>query len=252
MRPWLCGGIALLLAACGVSSPTRSPGQANEKQRVEARLALAAAYFAEGQAATALQELDQVLEIQPRHPDALGLRALALVQVGEPEQATKELERALSASPEHPGLNNNMGWLLCQRGQPARAITHFEKALSNRHYDSPVKALLNAGLCSARQGDWSRAENYFRRALQLDPAHPVANAKLAQLSYERNDFQRARMHILKSLSSAQVEAEYFLIAVRIERKLGDPLAEHSLMMQWRRKFPDSPQLAAYLTEKPDD
>jgi Tfp pilus assembly protein PilF len=42
------------------------------------------------------------------------------------------------------------------------------------------------------------------------------------------------------------------MAVLIERKRGDAASEQSLLAQWRRRFPESPQLTAYLLGETDD
>jgi len=48
------------------------------------------------------------------------------------------------------------------------------------------------------------------------------------------------------IASGRASSDDFSMAIRIERKLGDKDAEVSLASQWQRRFPDSPQLQAYL------
>jgi type IV pilus assembly protein PilF len=111
---------------------------------------------------------------------------------------------------------------------------------------------MNAGRCSLALGDRARAEAYFRRALSHEPALVPAHAELARLAFERGDYAAARVPMLAVLGSGQAAAEDYAIAVRIERKLGDRAAEQSLVSQWQRRFPDSPQLQTYQRGETND
>jgi Tfp pilus assembly protein PilF len=107
--------------------------------------------------------------LEPNRADVLGLRALALMRLGEPEQARQSMAHALRFSePEDPALQNNMGWLLCETGKAAESLPYFDRALSHRRYAAPANAAMNAGTCSLRLNDRDRAERYFQRALQAD------------------------------------------------------------------------------------
>lgn len=246
--------LAFLLGAC--SAPNVSPpvptGQADVKRRTDIRLELATAYFTSGQNDIALQELNRALELSPRRADVLGLRGLVLMQVGDSEAAGQSLRDALRVEPDNPSLQNNMGWVLCQKGEFDKAMVYFERALSNKSYASPDKALVNAGLCRMRQGQTAQAEGFLRRALDSDPTNLQAHAGLARLAYESADYTRARSHLLKVIETEQAVPENFLMAVLIERKRGDAASEQSLLAQWRRRFPESPQLTAYLLGETND
>jgi len=241
------------LAGCagGGTSPAVT-GQADIQRRTDIRLELATAYFINGQADIALQELNRALEISPRRADVLGLRGLVLMQLGDSEGAGQNLRNALRSDPDNPSLQNNFGWFLCQNGDPDKAMVYFERALATKSYGSPAKALVNAGLCRIRQGQRSQGEAYLRRALDTEPANPQAHGGLARLAYDRADYARARSHLLTVIESEQAVADNFLMAVRVERKLGDVAAEQSLLAQWRRRFPESQQLSAYLRGESND
>ena len=248
MRIFLLMMLAVSLLAACASDPALNPANpmADVKRRTDIRLELATAYFSGGKYAIALDELDRALQLSPERADVLGLRGLTLMQLGEPERALESLQKAMRQEPDNPDLQNNMGWFLCETGQAAKAMPLFEKALAQRNYASPAKALLNAGSCSLKLGDKTRAEQFFLRAVELEPDMVMAQARLAQLTYERGDYTRARRHSQLVIASSKAVPEHFLMAILIERKLGDGLAEQSLVSQWRRRFPDSTQLQAYL------
>lgn len=243
---WLrcVAGVVLVLAGCATGHDGSS-GASDVQARVDSRLALAQAYYADGKYAIALEEVERALQLVPRNADALGLRGLAQWQLGEPEQALESLRRALRAAPGSPELQNNLGWMLCESGQAREGLAYLDSALAQRRYASPANAAMNAGQCSLRLGDRARAESYFRRALVSEPTLIPAQAQLARLALERGDYADARTRLLTVLGSDQASADDYAIAVRIERELGDRTAEQSLVSQWQRRFPDSLQLRAY-------
>lgn len=240
------------LAGCASDAALVGEGRADVKRRADIRLELANAYFADGQPAIALQELDRVLALDPQHADALALRGLALQQLGESPRAQQSLQQALRIAPNDPALQNNYGWVLCESGQPAASLAHFDKALAERAYASPAKAAMNAGRCSLKLGERSRAQAYFERALKAQPGLIPAHASLARLAYEGGDYAGARRHLLPVIASEQATADDFLLAIRVERRLDDRAAEQSLAAQWQRRLPDSPQWRAYQSGNADD
>lgn len=232
-------GLLLALAGCAsVPADALSNGvpQADAQRRAEIRLQLASAYFAEGQYSTALAELDQAYQTGQRRADILGLRALVLMQQGDVAGATRSLKQALQTEPDHPGLLNNMGWLLCETGHYDEGLAYVRRALSNRHYATPGKALFNAGRCSAQAGRRDEAAEFFYQALSVDPGQIAAHASLARLAYESGDYGRAKAHILRVLSGDYPAKDDYLMAMAIERKLGDVAAEQSLAQQWKKRF----------------
>ena len=237
--PILLATVLFAIAGCAsipADAPSSGAHQADAQRRAEIRLQLASAYFAEGQYATALAELDQAYLTGQRRADVLGLRALVLMQQGDATAATRSLKQALQTEPDHPGLLNNMGWLLCETGHYEEGQSYFRRALTHRGYATPGKVLLNAGRCSERAGRRDEAAEFFRQALRVDPGQLGAHASLARLAFEAGDYARAKAHMLRVLSGDRPEKDDYLMAIAIERKLGDAAAEQSLAQQWQKRF----------------
>lgn len=236
----------LVMLSANAASP-RDGAAVDDKRRVaDAHLDLANAYFSEGKYDIALDEADLALAADAERADALGLRALALMKLDEPQQALQSMQQALKIAPEDPALQNNMGWLLCESGKAMQGLPYLDRALANRRYPSPANAAMNAALCSLKLGDTARAEKYFSQALKAEPGLLPAQAGLARLAFERGDLAQARARLLPVIAGTQAGSDDYWMAIRIERKLGDKDAERSLASQWQRRFPDSPQLQAYL------
>jgi type IV pilus assembly protein PilF len=259
---WLASALLLmasLLSACAPTAgslaggPAASVGRDSDaRRRAEIRIELATNYYADGRMDLAMAEIIRALDAQPSNAEALGLKGLVLLQMGDAKQGEQSLQQAVRLEPDNPRLLNNLGWLVCQSGEPQRALPYFERALVQRGYASPATALANAGLCSLRAGDLRSAEANLVRASSLDPSLPTAQDGLAQLAFARADYVAARHHVARVLNSRDATPEHFLMAVRVERLLGDKAAEQSLLTQWRRRYPESQQLHAYLRGESDE
>ena len=254
-RIWNCLAIATLslglLAGCAspqggtqADLPTSSD-QTEAQQRARIRLQLAIGYYQQRQLPIALDEVKQALQADPNFADAYSVRGLIYMDMGENRLAEDNFTQALKLSPNNPDFNNNYGWLLCQTGRERQSIPYFEAALKIRNYQSPAKALNNAGVCSLKLGDRVAAEKYLNQAFHQDPSNPSTSAGLGQVYFEKGDFQRARFYIGKALKAELMSPEVLWLAIKTERKLGDRAAELSLANQLRRRHPGSAEYAAY-------
>lgn len=234
----------------GVGSGSALPDSSEEseqRRRARIRLELAATYYQQGNYTVAIDELRQALAIDPNYPAAHGMLGLVYMDLNDRPRAEESFQRALRLAPNDSDLNNNYGWYLCQTGRPAQAIERFLLALRNPLYATPSRPLHNAGICALRMGDEKAAEDYFRRAFQVDPRNPVAMFQLAELSLKRDDYVRARFYSQRLMGSFDPSAEVLWQAIRIEHRAGNADARESLSAQLRRRFPTSreaSQLAA--------
>jgi type IV pilus assembly protein PilF len=239
-----------LLAGCAAPRgaqqelPTSSDQTENQK-RARIRLQLAIGYYEQRQYPVALDEIKQALLADPNFADAYTVRALVYMDMGENKLADENFQQAMRLTPNNPELSNNYGWFLCQNGRPKDAIEYFDSALKNQSYQSPAKALNNAGVCSLKLKDSTAAERYFVKAFQQDPGNPSVNANLAKIYYDRRDYERARFYINRVVKAEVMAADVLWLAIKIEHKLGDRVTETSLATQLRRRHPNSPEFAAY-------
>ncbi|HAT30526.1 MAG TPA: type IV pilus biogenesis/stability protein PilW [Janthinobacterium sp.] len=248
-------GLAALLSACasgpgrsGQSELTTSSDQTSAQKRAGIRMQLAVGYYEQGQQEVALDEIKLALQADPDFADAYGMRALIYVAMGQTALAEDNFQRALKLAPNHPDLSNNYGSFLCENGHPAQAIAYFEVALKNKTYQSPGKALNNAGACSLKMKDYASAESYLLRALQTMPDVPATNANLARVYYQRRDYERAGFFIgrlMKITTMESLTADVLWLAIKVQHKLGDVGAEAGLATQLRRHHSASPEYAAY-------
>lgn len=244
--------VGVLVTGCASSPDATMPGEApassdqtDGQRRARIRLQLAVGYYEQRQMAVALDEIRQALAADPAFADAYVMRALIYMDMGENKLAEENFVQAIKLSPNTPDFNNNYGWFLCQNGREKESISYFDAALKNRAYQSPAKALNNAGICSMKLKNRAAAERYFSQAFQYDPANPTTNSNLARIYYEQSDYERARFYIGRVMKSDVMTADVLWLAIKVERKLGDRAAESSLATQLRRRHGGSAEFAAY-------
>ncbi|WP_293776797.1 type IV pilus biogenesis/stability protein PilW [uncultured Oxalicibacterium sp.] len=241
-----------LLAGCagggasvaGSDYPGR-PDATDAQRRAHIRLQLAAEYYQQRQYQIALDEVRQALQAAPNFVDAYSMAALIYMDMGDTRLAEEHFARALRLAPEDPDLSNNYGWFLCQNGRAEQAIPYFDAALRNRAFQSPARAMTNAGVCSMKLNNLAAAEKYLNDSFRLDPSSVTTAINLAKLYYARGDYRNARFYAGRAATSDQVTAEALWTAIKIERRLGDRAAEVSLVTQLGRRFPNSAEFAAY-------
>ncbi|MGP1678744.1 MAG: tetratricopeptide repeat protein, partial [Burkholderiales bacterium] len=108
-------------------------------------------------------------------------------------------------------------------------------------YKTPARSYVNAGLCSLKKEGGRDAIDFFERALKSEPDNLVALLNLATIQYKRGQLEVARGLVGRLNKLAEPTAESLWLALRIERKLGDRVAENSLAYQLRRRFAGSPE-----------
>jgi len=250
--------LSLLLSACagnngGLAGDTHElktlSDQTAAEKRAQIRLQLAVGYYQERKYDIALDEVKQAIAANPDYADAYGVRALIYTAMGENALADDNYRHALRLAPRNPDLSNNYGLFLCDAGgKPLDAMTYFESALKNPNYASPVKAMVNAGNCSLKMKNVDAAERYLLDALRYDPDLPATSAGLARVYFERRDYSRAGFFINRLTETAKLDmlsADVLWLAIRVKHMLGDRAMEASLAAQLRKRFPGSPEYAAF-------
>jgi type IV pilus assembly protein PilF len=161
------------------------------------------------------------------------------MELKETREAESSFERALRLSPNDPDINHNFGWFLCQNSREKESIRYFLQALRNPLYASPWRTYSAAGVCSMRVNNVKDAEEFFQRALRLEPDEPSALLQLGQIRYRQGNLDGARKLVSRYNKLVSPSSESLWLALRIERKLGERVAEQSYANQLRRRFAGS-------------
>ena len=249
-----CAGIATVFMLPGCASQDTSSARAEfetpsdespTRKRARIRLELASGYFEQGKVEVALDEVKQVIAVDPSFAQAYDMRGLILMRLNDNKAAEDSFRRAISLSPRDPNVHHNLGWLLCEQRRYKEAQQAFDVAMSSPTYEGRAKTLLAQGVCEARAGREADAEKSLARAYELDPANPVTGYTLAKLLYGRGDNQKALFYIRRLNNSELANAESLWLGIKVERRMNNTIAMRQLGDVLKSRFAGSPQAAAY-------
>jgi type IV pilus assembly protein PilF len=111
-------------------------------------------------------------------------------------------------------------------------------------YSSPWRSYSAAGVCSLRNDNVKDAEEFFQRTLRMEPDEPVALLRLGEIRYRQGRMDEARTLVSRYNKVVTPSAESLWLALRIERRLGQRVAEQSYANQLRRRYPGSAEYQA--------
>lgn len=232
-----------MLAGCAATQQAKpqTAEEINAQARARILTELAAGYYARGQHAIALEDLNEALKVDPAYAPAYGMLGLVYSELRDDAKAEQNFKRAIEINPQDPEVRNNFGWFLCQRGREPQALGQFELAVNNPFYRTPDMALINAGRCAGKLGDRKGAEAYLQRALNVAPNNQAALFMLANLAYKAGELELARTRIRSVMAYQAPSAEALLLGVCLEKKLGDKPAEASYAYQLKQRYPNAPE-----------
>lgn len=255
---WHWAPAALLALVVGCAAPpqgaytagsgqdlTTDSDESEARKRARLRVELASGYFEQGQTTVALDEIKQALNADPAYAPAFNLRGLAYLRLSEFRLAEDSFRTALRINPRDAGVAHNLGWMLCQQSKFAEAMGLFGQALANPIYPGQAKTLMAQGICQARAGQVLEAESSLSRSFELDAANPVTAFNLAKLLAQRGDLPKAQFHLRRLNNSDLANAETLWQGIKVERRLGNAVAERQLGDQLKRRYPQSKELGWY-------
>lgn len=227
---------------------TRSQNSTDPRNRAKIHTELGAMYFQGGSMAVALDELGVALDADSSYVQAYSIRGLVYAALREYGKAESDFQRALSIAPNDPEVNNNYGWYLCDTGKERQSIAYFLNALKNPLYETPERAYSNAGTCALKAGDLDGAQGYLLQAIQMSRDGALtARFQMAKLLYKRGTYEESRIYLGDALKMMEPPtAEALWLGIRIERKLGNRLAEGGYASQLRGRYPASPEYQEFL------
>jgi type IV pilus assembly protein PilF len=245
----------VFLAACAASEP-RAPGSdgpgtgpiiadvGEPRNRARIHTELASLYYQRGNMGVALEELRTATEADSGYAPAHGMLGMVYMDLRENRLAQDSFERALKLSPNDGDINHNYGWFLCQTKREPDSIKYFLQAIRNPLYATPWRSYSAAGLCALRTDRLKEAEGFFERALRMEPDEPTSLLQLGEIRYRQGRMDEARRLVSRHNKVVAPSAESLWLALRIERRLGQRVAEQGYANQLRRRYPGSPEYQA--------
>jgi Flp pilus assembly protein TadD len=162
-------GLLLMLTACAGQDVSRlGTGQAG--------LDVARAALANGSPDIAVRVAEGILARSPADASALLIQGDGLAALGRSEDALASYTKALAADPQLTGAKMGLGRLRLAT-DPAQAALLFLSVLEQEPRNAG--ALNNLGIVYDLQGNHSRAQDAYRRALAVDSTMRAAEVNMA-------------------------------------------------------------------------
>ncbi len=161
---------------------------------VELHVGLGYARLAREEFAWARRAFEEAVGLDTDHEDALAGLGEVLLKFGDRAGAVASFDRILGLGfQDDHDLMLQLGRAMFREGVLDQARRFFEVALS-AHPDS-AEAAACAGYAAHRLGDEGGALHWLRRALELDPGQSEARIYLANLLYDRGEYEAALFHL---------------------------------------------------------
>lgn len=137
------------------------------------------------QPAQALARLNAQIAKSPKNSGFYDLLAQFQIQNKNFDQAAATAQKAMNINPDDGEAVSIYAQLQSKNGQAAKAIGAWDQWSKAHPGDAGSLAVL--GMLEESLGDKRKAEDYYRRALQIQPEQPVANNNLAYLMLENGE-----------------------------------------------------------------
>ncbi len=135
------------------------------------------------------------------------LKANARVQKKDYEGAIKEYQKALALKPGDPKIHLLLGLTYANAGKFDEAIQHTTQSIQIKE---SFAAYQNLGIIFANQGEYPRAIDAYKRALELEPKSYRAWYQLGLVYATELDFEHAVESYEKSLEAHPMFTEAHL------------------------------------------
>jgi tetratricopeptide (TPR) repeat protein len=100
--------------------------------------------------------------------------------------AIRECEKAVRLDPEYGNPCNDIGAYMIETGRLEEAIPWLERATKAERYDGRFYAWYNLGRVWERQGDWARALEAYRHAIEQNPEYSLAGKAIRRMESALN------------------------------------------------------------------
>ena len=159
----------------------------------------------------------QLVQLAPNNPRALQLAGATEFQLGAYSQAEIYLAKALQLAPDSAFARRLLVTTYMRSGQSAKAVSALNATAGKDGIDPSLYSL--AGEVYLNAGDPAKAEEYFAKALKLDPDDAGKRTALAVTHLAGNQ-SAAALDELQSIASTDkgITADLALISAHLRRR----------------------------------
>ena len=200
----------------------------------ETKLFVAQIALQKGDFATAKAEAQKLLLVFPDNPYVLETAGSAELKLGSLVPAEIHLNKALSVLPDLPLSRKMLGEIHLKRAQPAKAYAVLQPLLVPGMRDA--EALSLAGESLMQSGDYAKAEQLYRQAIDADPKGAKQQVALAMVQVSKGQTDKGLAQ-LKALADSGTDTHADLALIATQLRVGDAAAALESLERLQRKDP---------------
>ena len=170
--PCPCGSTKKFKHCCQRKEKVQKPTPHPDAALAPIWLKLATQHLQAGRLAQAKSGYEQVLRVNPLHPEALQWMGVVWHQRGDHEKAIELVRQAIDLAPAIAFFRSTLGNVLQAKGQSTEAIASYRQALLIK--PDFAEAHNNLGIALYAQGEPDKAIESYRKAIALIPNYAEA------------------------------------------------------------------------------
>lgn len=176
----------------------------SDKSNALAHLLLGRAYQNSNRSVPAIEEFRTALKLDPNVPLGHYNLGFAYASLGKNADAVTEYNIEVQRSPNNPEVHYQLGRLLLDAGDTHNAISELQRATALDPNNSD--AFYELGKATASTDD-ARAQQAFRRAIELNPQDPGPHYQLARCLQRNGKNDEARIEMQKFAELKKLEPQ---------------------------------------------
>jgi type IV pilus assembly protein PilF len=221
----------------------------NREQAAAINTELAIAYMREENLAAARDKIEKALQQNPNTARTQMVAGFVYDRLGDKRKANGHYDKAVRLAKGDPDILNNAGAYFCRIGQYKRGEELLLQAAASALYRTPDVAYGNAGRCARGDGRPKDAEQYFRKALSINPKQGDALWQMAEIAQGQGNGLQARAFLERYDAVAPSTAATLWLGRSIELGLGDTEQAAHYARRLRDEFPTSEEAAKLFEEE---
>ncbi len=239
----MCGAVLLPIAAHAQET------KENREQAAAINTELAIAYMREENLAAARDKIEKALAQNANTARTQMVAGFVYDRLGDKRKAKHHYDQAVKLAKGDPDVMNNAGAYFCRVGEYKRGEQLLLQAAGSALYRTPDVAYGNAGRCARSDGRPKDAEQYFRKALKINPKQGDALWQMAEIAQGQGNGLQARAFLERYDAVAPSTAATLWLGRSIELGLGDTAQAANYARRLREEFPTSEEAAKLFEEE---
>jgi tetratricopeptide (TPR) repeat protein len=205
-------------------------------KNVDALVRRAAILFETGDVKRSITELEGALRVAPTNPDAHFNLGRALLASKQPERARYQFTEAVRWAPGNNGARLALAQIELEAGEYGKAVIAAEEALANQPKDLKARLIRSMGLRGLKKFDESRAE--LKAILAVTPKDAEAMYQLGELEQSVGNAKRAEAYYRKAYETNPANPQSLLALAQLAIAQEQPDRALKIIQAEIRKSPE--------------